>query len=73
MVMTNTERQREYKEKLYAQGYKQKIFWVLRKESDLKMGKSEFLKKLERLTKKLSKEEVSRLYADFISILRGKE
>jgi hypothetical protein len=65
----NAEKQRHYKEKMYAEGYKQTQVWVLRDgniEKTLKGGANAFLRRLDMLTANWSKSKVTQLFEEII-------
>jgi len=70
-----TERQREYKERMYKAGFKQTIVWVKRKEEKqpVKLSFTEFVKKLRKLTTGMKEEKVNNLLKMFIKIAKSKK
>jgi hypothetical protein len=74
MALTNKEKARAFKERMYAAGYKQKQVWVPR-EPGAKGGKitrNGFIRKLDELTAGLNKRELSGLFAGLIKITERK-
>lgn len=71
MGKTNVERQREFKARMYAAGYKQVQVWTPREseEEASRMDKNKFLKRLDELTAGLSKRRQEGLYAELIKYL----
>jgi G:T-mismatch repair DNA endonuclease (very short patch repair protein) len=72
--MTNTERQREFKERMYEAGYKQKIVWVLRNpEEEKKLNRSAFLKRFDKLTSGWSAGSLSELCNNILSMVTARK
>jgi hypothetical protein len=69
--MTNVEKQREYKARLYAAGYKQVQLWVLRDgdKRPVKMDRKAFMHKVDELTAGWKKRELSGLFVELIQII----
>jgi hypothetical protein len=74
-VLSNAEKQRRFKEKMYEAGFKQSVIWVNRKEAKyaVKMRQSEFMKRLKNLTSGWSNGDLSELYNLFIKIAAAKK
>jgi hypothetical protein len=72
MAKTNTEKQHEFKARMYAAGYKQKQVWVLRDpgKRPAKTGRLDFIRKLDELTADWSPAKLSRVFGEIISLLR---
>jgi hypothetical protein len=68
----NKERQRDFKERMYAAGYKQKIVWVPRKP-DGRMSRSRFMKRFEELTEGWSGIRLSELFSAILSMIEPKK
>jgi hypothetical protein len=70
-----TERQREYKDRMYKAGFKQTIVWVKRKEEkqSLKLSFTEFVKKLKKLMSGMDEEKINKLLKMFIKIAKAKK
>ena len=75
MASTNTEYQREFKERKYKAGLKQMILWVKRGEGKqhVKMTRAEFLLSLKKLTEGWDENSLTELYCLFIKIIKGKK
>jgi GrpB-like predicted nucleotidyltransferase (UPF0157 family) len=76
MAMTDAERQRKFKEKMYAAGYKQMQIWVRRNETGKRtagMDRQGFMKKLEALTAGWSEKRQSKLFGTLIKIAEAKK
>jgi hypothetical protein len=71
MPEKNTLRQREYKERMYAAGYKQKMIWLPR-ETGEKISRSKFMKRFEELTNGWSSDRLSVLFAVILAIVERK-
>jgi len=74
-MLSNVEKQRRYKEKMYKAGFKQNFIWVKRKEVKyvVKMKNKEFMKRLEKLTSGWDDRDLSALYNLFIKIATAKK
>jgi hypothetical protein len=74
IMLSNTEKQRKFKEKMYKAGFKQTIIWVKRKEVKyvVKMKNREFMKRLEKLISGWDSGDISDLYNLFIKIATAK-
>jgi len=74
-MLSNTEKQRKFKEKLYKAGFRQTIIWVKRKEVKyvVKIKNREFMKRLEKLTSGWDDRDLSDLYNLFIKIATAKK
>jgi len=70
-----TERQREYKKRMYKAGFKQTIVWVKRKEEKQpeKLSFTEFVKKFRKLTSGMNEEKINKLLKMFIKITKAKK
>jgi hypothetical protein len=68
-----TERQREFKDRMYKAGFKQTIVWVERKETKQtkKLSFSEFEKKFSKMTAEMSDEKIGRLLKMFHKITKA--
>jgi hypothetical protein len=68
-MMTVAERQRAYKERLYAAGYKQKVVWVARDpEQGKHLTRSAFLRRFDKLTAGWSSSSLSELFNVILGI-----
>jgi G:T-mismatch repair DNA endonuclease (very short patch repair protein) len=69
----NTERQKNFKKRMYKAGFKQTIVWVERKETKQtkKLSFSEFVKKLKKLTTGIDEEKLDRLLKTFLKIAKA--
>jgi len=74
-MLSNAEKQRKFKEKMYEAGFKQIVIWVKRKEARyvVKMKHSVFMKRLEKLTSGWNDGDLSGLYNLFIKIASAKK
>jgi hypothetical protein len=70
--ISGTERQREFKERMYAAGYKQRIVWVPRKSKE-SISRSKFLKRFGELTAGWSSTRMSDLYATILGMIERRE
>jgi len=71
---TSTERQRRYVERMRKAGFKKISIWVKKKEPKYgKMSITEFIKKLRKLTKGWSIEDLSQLFILYIRIAKSKK
>jgi hypothetical protein len=70
-MATNAERQRNFKARMYAAGYKQVQTWAPRnpEANTSKMGRDRFLKQIDELMKGLNKSRQAMLYAELIRYL----
>jgi hypothetical protein len=70
------ERVYEFRERMYAAGYKQKQIWVLRRPEDnekpVKMDRNAFIRKLDELTADMSKARLSKLFIELINLVETK-
>jgi hypothetical protein len=70
----NAESQREYKQRMYDQGYKQKVIWVKREEkkkaSSGTIDRTLFLSRLDELTATLTKSQLSRLFHSILTFVK---
>jgi len=68
------ERQRKFRGKMYAAGFKQVQIWVRRspKKRESGMDQKTFIKKLEKLTTGMSESNQSLLYSLFLQIAEAK-
>ena len=74
MAKTGTERQEDYRNRMYEAGYKQMRIWVPR-ESEGKTEKLErkmFMTRLEALTAGWSKNKISKLLSELLKIVKEK-
>jgi hypothetical protein len=70
--MTNTEKQRAFKERMYAAGYKQKMVWVPRNpERARKMSREVFLRRFTEMTDGLDSDELSELFSIILNMTGG--
>jgi hypothetical protein len=68
------ERQRAFKERLYAAGYKQKIIWVARDpEKSEYLTRSAFLRRFDKLTSGWSSGSLSELFNTILSMVEVKK
>ena len=74
-MLSNVEKQRKFKEKMYEAGFKQIIIWVNRKEVKYikKMKRDVFMKRLEKITSGWDEGDLSKLYNFFIKIATAKK
>jgi hypothetical protein len=68
----NTIRQREFKARMYAAGYKQKMVWVPRGPGE-KTSRAKFLKRLDELTKGWNSATLSELFTVFLAVIEPKK
>jgi hypothetical protein len=70
-----TERQREYKARMYRAGFKQTIVWVKRKEEKqpVKLSFTEFVKQLRKITSGMKEEKLNKLLKMFIKIAKSRK
>ena len=70
-----TERQREYKKRMYKAGFKQTIVWVKRKEEKKpeKLTFTEFVKQLKKLMSGMSEEKINKLLYMFLKIAKARK
>jgi len=75
MPLTNRERQRRFKKKMYKSGLKQMILWVKREKGKqpVKMTRAEFLLNLKKLTDGWDEKSLTELYCLLIKIIKGKK
>jgi hypothetical protein len=73
MALTNAEKQRAYKERLYAAGYKQVQVWVLRKDTPERVDRTRFIRELDGLAVRLTGAERKRLYKDLLEIIQARK
>jgi hypothetical protein len=73
--MTNVEKQREYKARLYVAGYKQVQLWVPRDgdKRPVKMDRKAFMHKVDELTAGWKKRELSGLFVELTQIIEKKK
>jgi hypothetical protein len=71
MPELNTIRQREYKERMYAAGYKQKMVWVSREPGE-KTSRAKFLKRFDELTEGWSSARLSEVFNIILAIVEAK-
>jgi hypothetical protein len=64
--------QRRYKAKFYDAGFVQKQIWIKEKSGMSKMDRASFMSKLDRLSKKLTEQELSELFSLFIQITEAR-
>ena len=74
-MLSNTERQRRFKDKMYKAGFKQIVLWVKRmeKKHTAKITQGEFMKRLMKNTSGWKKEELSELLYLFLNITNSKK
>jgi G:T-mismatch repair DNA endonuclease (very short patch repair protein) len=74
-MLSNAEKQRRFKERMYEAGFKQIVIWVKRKEAKnvVKMKQSGFMKRLEKVISGWHDSDVSELYNLFIKIASAKK
>jgi len=74
-MLSNAEKQRRFKEKMYDAGFKQTIVWVKRKEAKYvrKMKHDGFMKRLGKITSGWNDVDLSELYNLFITIASAKK
>ena len=73
-MLSNKEKQRKFKEKMYEAGFKQIIIWIKRKEvKHVKMKNREFMKRLEKYISGWDDGDISELYNLFIKITAAKK
>jgi G:T-mismatch repair DNA endonuclease (very short patch repair protein) len=72
-IKTNTERQKEFKKRMYKAGFKQTIVWVERKEEKQakKLSFTEFEKKFIKLTDGIDEKKLDRLLKTFLKIAKA--
>jgi hypothetical protein len=70
MGLTSQEKQRAFRERMYAAGYKQVQIWVLRKVDGKKrqFDRNGFLRKLDELTAGWSRSRLAKLFSELIKI-----
>jgi hypothetical protein len=75
MALTNREKQRAYKARMYKAGYKQMVIWVQREPEGKPpaMDRACFIRKLDELTIGWTKKRLSNLYAELVRIIQGKK
>jgi hypothetical protein len=72
--MTNNERQKAFKDRMYEAGYKQKIVWVLRDPDEgTRISRETFLKRFGKLTAGWSGKSLSGLFRLILSMLERLE
>jgi hypothetical protein len=74
MALTNNEKARAFKARMYAAGYKQVQVWVL-KQPEKRKGKvtrNDFVRKLDELTAGWNKAKLSDLFLELINIIERK-
>jgi hypothetical protein len=72
--MTNREKQKAYKERMYEAGYKQKMVWVMRNpEKEECVTRPVFMRKLDGLTKGWSAGRLSSLFNTILSMVKAKK
>ena len=74
MAMTNNEKQEAYREKMYAEGYKQARIWIPRDSEgkDIKLQRKDFLRRIEALTYGMSKAKLSKIFSETLKIIKSK-
>jgi hypothetical protein len=73
-MLSNAEKQRRFKEKMYEAGFKQTVVWVKRKEvKAVQMKQSGFMKRLEKITAGWNGGDLSELYNLFIKMASAKK
>ena len=74
MPLSNTEKQRKYKERMYGIGFKQFQVWIKREEPrGIKTDLEIFAKKMKKLTAGWNEEELSTLLHLLLKITEGKK
>jgi hypothetical protein len=76
MAYTNTENQRRFKERMYADGYRQMQVWVKREPKQKRRRKTDretFIRKLDRLTSGLAEADRSALFMQLLKIAEAKK
>jgi hypothetical protein len=73
--MTEIERQRNFRKKMYEAGFKQFFVWVKRKEAKYikNLKRDIFMKRLDRITSGWNDKELSELYNLIIKIASAKK
>jgi hypothetical protein len=73
MAKTNTEIQKDFKERMYKAGFKQTIVWVERKEvkQPKKLSFTEFKNKFNKLTAEMDDKKIDRLLKMFLKIAKA--
>jgi hypothetical protein len=76
-MLTNAERQRAFKAKMYEAGFKQVQVWVQRNQEQnnrpVKMDRNTFIRKLDELTAGMTKTGRSKLYSELIKFALAKK
>jgi len=74
-MTTETERQRNFREKMYGAGFKQTAVWVKRKEERYikNMKRDDFMKRLGKITSGWNERDLSELYNLIIKIASAKK
>jgi G:T-mismatch repair DNA endonuclease (very short patch repair protein) len=72
-IKTNTERQKDFKHRMYKAGFKQTIVWVERKEEKQpkKLSFIEFEKKFKKLADGMDEKKLDRLLKTFLKITKA--
>jgi hypothetical protein len=74
-MLTDREKQRAYRERKYAAGYKQIRLWVPRNSEgkDVKVFRKAFAARVEEATAGWSKAKLAKLFRELITIIKEKE
>jgi len=74
MPLTNNEKQRRYRERMYEAGYKPTMHWVKREEQrGVKIDFETFTKKMQKLTADWNERKLSKFLFLLLGITEGKK